>query len=404
MLTMNITVAVDKLEEVAKRLKKLNTKREKKLGMTPVTMQEGTPFIENRTDPNDPTTQVPVELVELRFTCQPVHVGGWEFVCMLERVKADSEYNLIMWTKSAGMEKYRNKEIRCDHCGQNRKRKYAAILEDDEGNELMVGSTCLTDFLGHTAAQAVASMRDLANFEKALKSDGSLQWGEPMYPLEDAVNAAVRVILNEREYVSTARARGQGIAASYMLVHDAMNDLHNRWPETQETQDKTPLVLQHLRDTHADAKAKGIKNASVGDFEYKVFLMVEMGHVKTEAKWLSILSGAVSYALRKCNAGNKRTTLPGFWSSVGQTERGMFKPVKVIPCNGFYGPSWLVIGTIDNFKAIWFATSKSAMEKVVNNGNGQMRTSPVKVSAMVKEHKQGKYGAETVVKRLRPSL
>jgi hypothetical protein len=398
MLNITMTIALDKLEEVETRLKRLNTKREKKLGMPPVTMTQGTPFIDNQIDPNDPAIQVPVELVELRFSCQPVKINGWEFVCMLERVK--DEYNIISWANAAGMEKYRDEEIRCDHCGQNRKRKYAAIIEDDEGSEMMVGSTCLVDFLGQTSAQAVSSMRDLANFEKALKGDANLQRGFPMVPLADAVDAAVRVIIGQREYLSSAKARSRETSATWECLWVAMHGQPDLYPVTAETQAKTPLVMKHLEATHATAKAAGINTSAVEDFNYKVFLMVEMAHIRNEPKWLAILAGAVSYALRKLNSGNKRATLPGFWGSVGQRSDGMFKPVKVIPTRGYYGRTWLVIGTMDNHKCVWWATSEAGMKAVVNNGNGQMRTTPVKVAATVKTHKQGKYGEETVVKQV----
>lgn len=400
MLTIDMKVATDKLGEVETRLKRLNTKREKKLGMPPVTVTQGTPFIEDMTDLNDPTKKTPVEMVELRFSCQPVKVAGWEFVASLERVKDDSEYNIVTWAKVGGTEGYRDKEMRCDHCGQNRRRKYASILEDDEGEQLMVGSTCLTDFLGHTSAQAVASMADLARFEKALKNDVSLQRGFPMVPLADAVEAAVRVILGQREYVSSARARTRGVDATWQCLWTAMHGQPDLYPVTAETQRKVPLVMKHLEATHAAAKAAGINTAAVEDFNYKVFLMVEMAHVRNEPKWLAILAGAVSYALRRLNSGNKRTTLPGFWGAVGQRSDGMFKPVKVIPTQGYYGRTWLVIGTLDNFKCVWWASSEASMERVVNNGDGHMRTTPVKVAASVKEHRTGKYGAETVLTRL----
>jgi hypothetical protein len=401
-MMFKMRVAADKVEAVEARLGKLNTKRVKKLGMAPVVMTTSAPFIENQMDPNDKTKTIPVEMVTVTFECEPVKVSGWEFVAMLERVKEDREYNIVTWTRTGGTEAWRDVALRCDHCGKNRMRKSAAILEDANGQQIMVGTTCLTDFLGHTSAQVVKAMADLADFEKKIKGDGSLRMGFPMAPLYTAVEAVVRVIAENGAYVSSAASEYTGSIPTWKKVMGLLNGMTvAAAPVTSAIQEKAQQVMDHLRKTHDEAAAAGINTARVEDFNYKIFVLVELGHVKMEAKWLGILSGAVSYALRKGTPAQAQTTLPGFWGSVGQRHAGMFKPVKTIPVEGYYGKGWLVIGTIDNHRTIWWASSESAMKAIVNDGNGLMRAAPVPVTATVKQHRVGKYGEETVVKSLR---
>ena len=58
--------------------------------------------------------------------------------------------------------KYRNAELRCDHCGTKHRRTKCVVLTDNvTGEEKMVGTACLKDYIGYTLANTVMGYQDV---------------------------------------------------------------------------------------------------------------------------------------------------------------------------------------------------------------------------------------------------
>lgn len=83
-------------------------------------------------------------IVEIEGTAP--HLNGWEFIATLEHL--DNGQNIIRKATNEEVPvEYRTVEIKCDHCGINRRRKDTYLIKNVETGEYkQVGSGCLKDF------------------------------------------------------------------------------------------------------------------------------------------------------------------------------------------------------------------------------------------------------------------
>lgn len=98
---------------------------------------------------------------------------------------------------------------RCDHCGvNNRRRNKLVVVTHEDGEQKVVGSTCLKDFLGHTSPDAIASWAQwLADLDDVVSEfEGSFGGGETRYDPTYFLAWVVRAI-SEGGWVSRGTAR-----------------------------------------------------------------------------------------------------------------------------------------------------------------------------------------------------
>lgn len=100
-------------------------------------------------------------------------LNGWRIVGKVERTTTnENSMTCYMASETAfsTMLKYKNAEIVCEHCNTRAKRKYGYILENEESGEVkMVGSSCLSAFVGINASSYVsllAMFDTIAEFEE----------------------------------------------------------------------------------------------------------------------------------------------------------------------------------------------------------------------------------------------
>jgi hypothetical protein len=90
-----------------------------------------------------PVTQ---HFIDTEITGEPPCYEGWTFVA---RVEFDRDSGMVVYG-APGAEPVNRDQVRpseCDHCHTSRYRKYIYIVTRD-GQQLQVGSTCISDFLG----------------------------------------------------------------------------------------------------------------------------------------------------------------------------------------------------------------------------------------------------------------
>ena len=89
-----------------------------------------------------------VECVEFDLDFDEYKVGNYRLGAVLERTMEDD--NLVYAIDDEfDYAKYKTEALRCDHCRRNNNRTKAVVIIDNEtGNEIMVGKTCLKDFIG----------------------------------------------------------------------------------------------------------------------------------------------------------------------------------------------------------------------------------------------------------------
>ena len=104
---------------------------------------------------------------------------------------------------------------RCDHCNTNRRRNKAMLITKDYMDFMVVGSTCIKDFLGHATPK---SFIDCYSFEQTIESlsDGSYAGGPSiaLYPVKRVLELAAYFIRTEgyvkaSEPLSTVSAIGE---------------------------------------------------------------------------------------------------------------------------------------------------------------------------------------------------
>jgi len=92
----------------------------------------------------------------------PVMPGGWRVLAIVSPVARGAQTNILtLLDPDADVEEYRHREIECDHCGTTRYRKRTLVLENAGGDRVVVGTSCMTDFVATASVDSIASTCDL---------------------------------------------------------------------------------------------------------------------------------------------------------------------------------------------------------------------------------------------------
>lgn len=151
-------IPAENMEKFEAQIAKLSA-RSVKLGMDPIK-----PFTfshEEKAVPNSTRTH---RVYSVMLTAEAPRLNGWTFVARLDH--ANETGTIIRMVPNTGIElpvSYRHAETRCDHCGVNRYRRDTFVVRSDDGVFKQVGSTCLSDFLGHDP-QKIAKRAELLSY------------------------------------------------------------------------------------------------------------------------------------------------------------------------------------------------------------------------------------------------
>ena len=93
--------------------------------------------------------EVNVDCVEFVVDFTPYRVGNYHVAAVLEKT-ASGENLIYTLDDSIDFRDYVSEPLRCDHCNTRHNRKKAVIIVDDTtGDEKMVGTACLHDYMGY---------------------------------------------------------------------------------------------------------------------------------------------------------------------------------------------------------------------------------------------------------------
>lgn len=80
----------------------------------------------------------------------PVLEGDWKFVAAIDHIAEGVNITRIAPDfRDQDFSHLQQVDSKCDHCKVNRNRNHTFLFQDSEGKMMQVGSTCMTDFLGH---------------------------------------------------------------------------------------------------------------------------------------------------------------------------------------------------------------------------------------------------------------
>ncbi len=164
MTTATYTIPRSRLSQLHKSIDKLN-RRAVKLGRQPAILEElGSDFeqlfeiMANQVGPQ-------FERVEVRLTQpEPIRLDGWQLAAYADLVEAKGHGREASLKALAGQSlpqrAFTADQIRtCEHCNKKRYRKLTFLVRKEEtGEEVLVGSSCLGDFLGNVNAHQLVKL------------------------------------------------------------------------------------------------------------------------------------------------------------------------------------------------------------------------------------------------------
>ena len=169
------------------------------------------------------------------------------------------------------------KTRRCDHCETNRNRGLTFTVATPDGDEKIIGKTCMKDYTGHSPMSVLRWYEEL---------DGMVdEWDEIMgdtsgsgrYPLVGIVAAAAAVIEANDGYVSWKNATEDREATKYVTI-----DTINGRPTGKHKDERIAVTEAHMEQAEAAIEwAQGI--AATSDFERNLCTIAgaEWCHKKT---------------------------------------------------------------------------------------------------------------------------
>lgn len=141
---------------------------------------------EDRTYTNALGLPVTEERYRVKLTGEAPSYGGWKLLAVLD---FDPEAGLITRT-APGVERVDRSEIRegyCAHCRTVRMRTKSYLVGNEAGETKQVGSSCIKDFLGHSASPVFIYEADV---REELESGMGGFGGTPSYATETVLAAA----------------------------------------------------------------------------------------------------------------------------------------------------------------------------------------------------------------------
>ena len=223
--------------------------RAAKLGCDPIMVEYSESFV--KSVKQEDGTRVNQMFVTVSVDESAIKLNDWNVFGRID----DFEGSVIVTGKS-DMTKYRNYNMsNCDHCKVNRQRKHLVVLEKD-ATQMVVGTSCLTDFTSHTsAAQYIAMLDWVINLQDTVdemdmgEKSGR---GEYVYNLKRVLQTAATVI-REIGYVSASTAEETGKPSTKQNVIACLNSNKSGVVITDADIEKTDAALKWFNETeHSD--------------------------------------------------------------------------------------------------------------------------------------------------------
>lgn len=111
---------------------------------------------------------VGVEVIDVIITGTIPGLDGWSFIATIEPFP-QGDGNLVHAIPDVEVDpRWRTEKSHCDHCNTIRNRNETYVLRHEDGREVMVGSTCISDYLGnkdvHKYTEMLGEIRSILRF------------------------------------------------------------------------------------------------------------------------------------------------------------------------------------------------------------------------------------------------
>ena len=178
-----------KMEEMEKRIKRMSAKA-KRMGLEEFTMEVVGEELKTFTLENNNKVTLAFDVVKV--SGEAPQIEGYKIIAMVERANGENIITRLDEESNVSTEYLANVDTRCNHCNNNRARKYIFVLENENGELMQVGKACLKDFSNSNySAESIANyysgLDGLFNLEKVEEEDivqGGSGWSEIQIPVE----------------------------------------------------------------------------------------------------------------------------------------------------------------------------------------------------------------------------
>lgn len=373
--TRSWTLTPDEYDATLSKVQSINN-RARKRGFTGTVDITGTPKMVE--DPKNPALMKKV--FETEIVGESPSYAGWSFLASATSVDGGFVLGLAPGVDDASIDRSKLEPGYCAHCQvrNNRKRTFV-VKNDDTGETVQVGSTCLKDFAGwDTHPVFVTVDKVIEDIESALSKPGldSNAYG----PVE--VVAVAIAIVNAFGFTPASFAHSTRSAVDTYLHGDSGEDISSLAVDTKRAKTVVNRLINELADDNYGNNLRALlESDSVPRSQY------------------GLLASAPT-ALRKIDEKHekaKEATATEYYGTIGErvTVTGVVDKIVELENNYGYHPSYsnLIILKFDN--VVVKMTTAAQWSFDIENGD------TVTVIGTVKGHSV--YGAEkqTVLNRPR---
>jgi ribosomal protein L36 len=218
---MEYTIAAHNITEVHKKLAVFN-KRANKNGLPEIGMTIISRYFEKRIDRYGNKFLQRMAVIDIDMPEAP-YIKGWEFAAKIDEISRGLNHVYIheSFEGAVSFEDLKTRELYCDHCNTNRRRKKVFVIYNRETEEFkQVGKSCLAEFI---AIDEEGVVNKLWSYFKTLDGyfDGISGWGTArpeIYASGELFMAAV---------VASVRTQGDYVGRSYLSGIPTCDDAWN---------------------------------------------------------------------------------------------------------------------------------------------------------------------------------
>lgn len=258
-------IPIENFNAFKKRIDQLN-KKALKLNLEPIKLKILDTFVYD----NEVSLDIPCYKIEITQNNQ-IRVNGYEFAGKLEK----NINNTFIYKGKEGVP-VSQKEIKiCQHCKTNRFRKLLYILQNEKGEYITIGKTCLNDFTGHEDAEKIAQYHQHIEDIFALSEDELLEsflsntsYTPSTYSIDDVIRASI-VSIKDRGY-------HKSFEGEYSTKDDVYRILHPINKRGEQLFDK---AMQLPKQEIEDIKNFILNMESNSDFIRNLKLLITDGFV-----------------------------------------------------------------------------------------------------------------------------
>lgn len=244
-----------------------------------------------------------LELVcDATVTYEPIKLaGGWRLVASVESGELG---NLVYSHLAHDFTHLRQAKLTCDHCHVKRKRNKHFVLHSQTGEERVVGSTCMKDFLGIDPSKAIqfwTLFKEVFADDEEAKNSSNNNWLQ--------VKTLVAWTCRQVElggFTSRSKAYDSNTVSTAALVEQNFSMQKSHFEKekqlvrpTSKSFEQAEQVLQELSKSLQLVKEKGVSGVSEWDFKIASFLTC--GYIKGTKDFNAVVgaTGSTLFKLQK---------------------------------------------------------------------------------------------------------